>query len=332
MELDKLQFPVVEFLQRWNIPSEQQTRGAVNVCCPFCGDEGFHCGIFLDTSSNFSCWKCKAGGHIYKLLRRLTGITWDEFLRIAKTRLAPRESAVDRINRIFSAEETEPTDGCELPPEAVEISTVLIDTYPALSRFLCERISGDFLTPHPAISVCNKYGAKYCSHGKYGSRLIIPIYRDGDLVAFTARDVTNNPRCSKYMTSPGADLADVLYGLNHWEGRTMIVVEGALDVWAIGSSSVACLGSSLSGGQISRIAKSGVSEVVLAFDADVFDLTRADSRGKLKRLGEAAGTINLFAKVRIARFPDGQDPSSLKDDALKYIVEAQQWETMSLRV
>src|SRR5690606_38619820 len=98
------------------------------------------------------------------------------------------------------------------------------------------------------------------------------------------------------------------------------ILEGAFDVWAVGDMSVALLMSVISPKKRDLIISSGVTSVIIGVDPDVYNSSSDRRMVKVRKLEEVAGfLLSLVPDVRIARFPEDQDPASLHGRAMEFI-------------
>lgn len=207
------------------------TEGWVNVHCPFCpGSQGYHLGIHGDGKGTH-CWRC--GSHpISQVLSRLLGVSEPNAREILKKYqgYASRRKTEQPKVAIFPLKLPQPNSALTLPykeylekrgfdPDKLEKEWGLRQTGPV--SFL-DGIS-------------------------YNHRIIIPIYWDGGLVSFQARDITNKSDL-KYLACPKRrekiHHKNILYGKEEmWKNYGgLIIVEGVTDVWRLGPCSIATFG------------------------------------------------------------------------------------------
>jgi len=308
---DLIRFDVERFLSSRHVDTRKVTRFCVNICCPFCPDTGFHCGIFLDYK-NFSCWKCGRSGGLYTLFKELFGLSrssFDELVSVSVS-LEKGTNSVDQIREIFSHQKDNSiSPQVNLPSSCIPVTEKNIGLYPLAAKFLRKR--------NISVDCCQQHNVQFCMAGDFAYRLIIPVEYEGEIVFFQARDMTDCDRVSKYLSEPkGVFTTDFLYGLDEFKGDRIILLEGVLDQWVLPSISVSCFGSSISEKQQSLILKTGASEIVFALDRDIEKTTKYDKlikvMGKFMALGK---------RVKYTQFPKGKDPSSLGMDKTMEFVE-----------
>jgi hypothetical protein len=138
-----------------------------------------------------------------------------------------------------------------------------------------------------------------------GNRIIIPVFKDSQLVGWQARYVGTPKYDStpKYYTMPRFKKSQFLY--NYDRARQfpyVILTEGVTDVWRVGPASVALFGKTLSYGQKLLIGStwgSGVAIVLLDADA------QSDAEGIYDSLKD------VVPKRVLVKLPEGKDPGEM---------------------
>jgi hypothetical protein len=137
--------------------------------------------------------------------------------------------------------------------------------------------------------------------GRYAWKLYVPILLGVNVVSWTTRAVSDgDPR--RYDAAPDDREAypakRLLYG-EHKCGHSVVVVEGPLDVWAVGPGAVCTLGTAYSRAQLLRLAK--FPRRVVCFDAE--PAAQAVARRLVRDLEVFEGeTVNVVLET-------GKDPS-----------------------
>lgn len=152
------------------------------------------------------------------------------------------------------------------------------------------------------------------AYDRFRGRVMFPIYSiSGRVLGFSGRILSTEKQAAKYVNSPDSDIYNksrILYGL--YQARSAIakadkcyLVEGNVDVISMHQSgvenTVASCGTSLTIEQI-RLIKRYTLNVTVLYDGDSAGIKAALRAVDL-----------LFAegmKVRVALFPDGEDPDS----------------------
>ena len=149
---------------------------------------------------------------------------------------------------------------------------------------------------------------------RFRERVIFPIHSFwGRVLGFGARILKSNVKTAKYLNSPETEIyhkSNVLYGLNQSKQaiskeNLCLLVEGYMDVISLHQSGienvVASSGTALTTAQIKRIKR--LSEnVTILFDGDAAGI-KASFRSIDMLLAEGMN-------IRVALFPDGDDPDS----------------------
>ena len=125
------------------------------------------------------------------------------------------------------------------------------------------------------------YELGYVPYGKpYGSRVVIPMYHNGEIVYWQARDWTER-REPKYI---GPDLDKPLFNFDRAAHTGAIcLVEGPFDALRVPQYGVAMLGKELTDQQAAQIIKAKPNLVLLCLDADAPQAER-QVRGQLSRV------------------------------------------------
>ena len=163
-------------------------------------------------------------------------------------------------------------------------------------------------------SVPSNTEPKRRAYDRFRGRVMFPIYSiSGRVLGFSGRILSSEKQAAKYVNSPDSDIYNksrILYGL--YQARSAIakadkcyLVEGNVDVISMHQSgvenTVASCGTSLTTEQI-RLIKRYTLNVTVLYDGDSAGIKAALRAVDL-----------LFAegmKVRVALFPDGEDPDS----------------------
>jgi hypothetical protein len=154
--------------------------------------------------------------------------------------------------------------------------------------------------------------------GMVRGRVIIPIYRLGQLVGWQARFAGEPPgkHVPKYYTMPGLRKNYLLYNGDQAKQYPFgVVVEGVTDAWRVGPRCVALLGKTMSHHQ-QRLVQSywGTGGVCVLLDPDAVE----EAEDMLKLLQPAAFRWGSFSMT----LPDGTDPADLSHDELWRLIVA----------
>ena len=168
------------------------------------------------------------------------------------------------------------------------------------------------------------FGLGFCTKGLMKERIVFPLHRiDGKLTGYLGRTVNEiTPENPKWLLPPGLVKPKVLYNFHRVAGQfdRVIIVEGPLDLVAVHQAGypnvVALLGkelienSSLSYDQL-RLLTQNFAQAVLVLDGD------PDGREAAAKI---AARLACFMFVRIVALPEGNDPSNLKPENLRQLL------------
>jgi DNA primase len=283
-------FDVISFFEENNVEfhtsGKNVTKGWAEINCPFCADPSFHLGINLE-SGLFHCWICGAKGGPSILIKRLLNISYSEAQRIENEFTLFKSPKEEQSKKIVSKVEF---------PKGVEKDFPL-----AHKEYLIKRkFDPDY--------VINKYQLKACLRlgGIFAYRIIIPIIIDNNIVSFTARDITDKAELRyEHLSNEESiiQVKDCLYNIDTVKDKC-ILVEGVMDVWRIGDSSVAMFGLEYTTKQLNTLFSKELKEVYVMFDSEPQAIRKAN---------KLANTLSTFIpKVSVIELPDG-DPADLSE-------------------
>ncbi len=147
---------------------------------------------------------------------------------------------------------------------------------------------------------------------RFRKRLIIPIFeaRNGEIIAFTGRDLSGEKKVAKYVNSPENPVyhkSSTLFGLHRAKKKirekdAVILVEGNFDVismHAVGlTNCVATCGTSLTEDHL-RVLRRMTKNIILAFDSDL--------AGKKATLRAVEMCLKMELNPRIVEIVGGKD-------------------------
>lgn len=201
---------------------------------------------------------------------------------------------------------------CVLPPNRQDLSLCKgAQHYLSLRRFKWQELAKTWLIqatgPGSVISIDGK-------PLNYSYRLIIPIYYEGKLVTYQARDWTGK-RSPKYLAAhPSKEskpIKSTLYGLDQADGEEAVLVEGVTDVWRIGAGAVACFGVKYRPEQVRELMKRYKRVIVVA---DPEPRANLQMRRICKDLEEHR------VEVRQVRLPKGKDPADMTKEEIRRLI------------
>jgi len=175
----------------------------------------------------------------------------------------------------------------------------------------------------------NENNARSGIYVRFRDRLMFPIHNDyGDIIAFSGRQLREDPNSGKYINSPETQLfkkSKVFFALDKarrhmTKDKYALLCEGQIDVIAchesgIGSA-IATLGTACTPDH-ARLLKRYTNDVVICFDADAAGFKAADK------------AFSILAPegmhIRMVIMPKGDDPDSMikreGEDAFKTLVK-----------
>jgi len=270
---------IEELLTELNIPyrtagqHEHARPGWVQVDCCSCGAEG-HYRLGINLFGKYSCcWSCgpiRLGWALSELANTHAGSS------------RTRQDVFRLLDGLTTIEGVRKRPGSILRiPEGVG----------NLSKFHRTYLEHRGFDPDQLIS---QWGIKGIGlAGRLAWTVFIPIQFDGRDVSYACRRlVDEEPR---YLNCPVEDTVfekrQLLYGEDH-AGHTVIVVEGFLDVWALGYGAVATMGVGFSRSQARRLSK--YPNRVICFDAESEAQKRArDLASKLESFPGRTAVVEL---------------------------------------
>lgn len=214
-------------------------RGELNCRCPFCGsaDPSFHMGINLE-SGFYSCWRNRSqhsGKSPVRLIMRLLHISYVRAREIAGL----GESYVDpegfdaMAASLLNRKEEQPATVEHKPQLSFDKYFTDITDRPLTLRWW-NYLFGRWFEPMDVIPMCRQYNLQAARHGTYAYRLVLPYYRDGELVTWTARAI--GPAMIRYLDCPISQAVlpakQTLYNYDSTlqGGKVLVVTEGPVDV------------------------------------------------------------------------------------------------------
>jgi len=274
-------------------------RGWIGLTCPFCDDSSNHLGINLSTL-RCRCWKC-GGKSLIRVLTNVCNISSKEAREYVRdfdeTEIPPEEdgyesSSQNYIDKIVNGEIT-----LKLPEESLRHFPKLHTNY---------LISRNF-NPHKIIP---KYKLRAVGiHGPYKFRIIIPVIKNGRIITFTSRDVTDASELrykaapQKYYPNP----KHFVYGLDSVpEGGSAVVVEGPTDVWRLGDGSVSFFGTMYHEKQIAELIRKNLTTLHILFDNDDPGIRAARMLAKQ--------CFSIAREINIISIKEMSDPGSLSQE------------------
>uniref|UniRef100_A0A6M3LI92 Putative DNA primase n=1 Tax=viral metagenome TaxID=1070528 RepID=A0A6M3LI92_9ZZZZ len=288
---------VLSFLEDNDIPFRTEgkniSQGWIGITCPYpdCSDPSFHCGIHLQSGTH-NCWICGGKGRMVHLVKILLDISYSK-----------AKSLLEKYPATVALEETEEK------PEVQSITLDHFDTFlPALPRDYL--ISRDF---DPDL-IQRKYSIRFCyTTGKFAYRIIIPVILNGQIVNFTARDVTGiqEPKYKNLSNEKAViPIKSCLYNLDSVK-NDVIICEGVTDVWRVGNGAIATMGTEYTSAQLELLMEKEVRRAFVLYDTDAN-----------KKAEKLANTLSAFIPhVEVITLDEG-DPAELSEKEVRRLLTA----------
>jgi hypothetical protein len=186
------------------------------------------------------------------------------------------------------------------------------------------------------------YHVSYCLESDWGyarERLVIPVYRQHKLVGWQCRHIGDDV-CGislreldvpKYWTMPGMKKSLAPYNYDQAiQHRTVVIVEGPMDVWSTGSMAFGVFGTNLSWSMLEtfvgdmRMRHGSAATVVVMLDPDKPKLTVQGRRPPVHPINKLCGKLKPYFPGRVVPvyLPVGSDPGSLPRSAVHRHIHA----------
>ena len=280
----------------------------LRICCPFCGESSYKM-YFNQNNGKYFCFKCQArsgkrGG--YPLVAATLGIplhsaeewvmqnmhhcsySWEEVAD--KTSLEEN----DRDVPVVYFPEIKWPDGIVLAVENEEALSYCRAR--GLSKKDVEILKIRF-SPDSSTKLLDNHGEVIADLGK---RIIFPIYHEGKLVSWLARDVTNKSFL-KYLNAPGTLLKNLVWPM--LESESTVLVEGLIDSYAlrkININSHATFGKSLTNNQITILKSLGIKKICMFWDAK-------DAKKEMIKIAESLSDYFEVYVPNLSKWPSEKD-------------------------
>lgn len=174
---------------------------------------------------------------------------------------------------------------------------------------------------HDPIEAGKVFGAGYCYYApKFGdlveNRIYIPIKMENKLVGWQARylgDVDwKQLGMPKYFSCPGMQKAKILYNIDEaLKYRTLVIVEGPMDVWSVGPQGVGIIGKTLNEFHADYLREHFKGDSIVIMLDPVQDAAEKD-KGKKHHIERAHDRLYKEFRGRLVRayLPEELDPGS----------------------
>lgn len=157
-------------------------------------------------------------------------------------------------------------------------------------------------------------GFGYCGTGEYAQRLIIPFYKNGEIIYFNARQITNSGPKYKNPTEEefGIGKGQIIYNYDALNFYNKVwIFEGVFNAATIGMNATATGGKQLSDWQLNEYITSPCKKIIIGLDDDAYPEAL-----------KIALKISPYKQVKILMFPKGKDANDLGKKATKKLEKA----------
>ena len=299
-KIDIASFDIEAWLNANNIPYDNQGKnvqsGWIAINCPFCDDHSNHMGINPETGG-VNCWRCPAKGTVIMVVSKLKGVS--------------SHSAISELKKFTHRDMSNRTRsfGSDQTPNSNQQVKLDFELSKSSDKYHIEYLRGRGFNPNYLI---DKYKLQFAGplENDYRMRIIVPIYMNRQLVSFTTRDVTGRAHIPWLHGKPEHVILspkECLYNLDSVED-TVLVLEGASDVWRMGDGAVATFGDKYTTEQV-RLLRN-VKRAFVLFDTE---------EAAQENASKLAYDLSAFVSdVHIYELDQG-DPGELTDDDVKSI-------------
>jgi DNA primase len=266
--------------------------------CPFCGNKKSNLEISLielpkyGNKRVFNCWNCNTSGTLEGFCKKFN-IPFDDDRKYLQVRQQKYNVQLDITNAI------------EFPKEFKLINTenpISIYEKNALAYLYSRGIQNDTI---------KRFNIGYCENGNYESRIVFPIYENGELIYFTTRGYWLKEKAKPL--HPTGTKRHILFNYSRvYEG--IILVEAVLDALSViqcGYNGVALLGKSIYPEQVQKLLLGNLKTIYILLDSETKISERKAIYNKLNVPGIELKIINL---------PES-DPNSYNQKKLKELLD-----------
>jgi len=233
-----------------------------NVDCPYCGADK-HLGINVKNGRVF-CWVCEfvdaktivngeeKNPSLIDVLSEITGERWIDIKRVLD------DNGWEEYYPKMKSNDS-PETVCKFPDGWYEFGSPGSEK---AEEYLSKRGFGQ--------DIIDKYNLVIApSTGYYANRIIIPVFFEEKIVAFTGRDYTGRQNRYKHSTVKNSSkrMSELLYNYDTARNFShLYLLEGPTDVWKMGDDSVAVFRSHLSTEQRRLLINLRLNSITIIFD------------------------------------------------------------------
>lgn len=254
------------------------------------------------------CFSCQFGGGPMSLIAAVMGLDFDESRKYLDELPGHQHAlAVELEITRFGTER----QGIVFPDEVVFDAP--LSAWPKGAReYLVEERR---VTPEQV----HRYQIGFCTEGRLRGRIVLPMMDATGLRSYTARDYTNRSS-RRYLEPARAENAqqDAIFGEHTWmpTSDTLAIAEGPFDTLALDGLRPALDTCALHGSRLYP-----TQAVKLSRYARILIITDPDSAGD-RVADEITAACGRYTEVLRARPPEGEDCSSMGQDALVELLES----------
>ena len=298
-------FDAEQFLRDFNLPVASEGNkhcrpGWVQTHCPFCsGSRDFHLGVSINGEYG-NCYRC-GWKSLTTIIQKLLICNYPGARIVLRKYLS-------RNSRLLAS----------TTPKGAKACTAREVSFPPGTAPMTERHKNYLrkrnFDPDDLEKTWGILGTGPV--GEYRHRIIVPITRDGVLVSYQGRDITDKSEI-KYMACK-LELEvihhkDTLYGIDQVPGQCVVIVEGVTDVWRLGKGAVCTFGTSYLPSQV-EVLLDHFSTFFVLFDAE-----SAAQKAALELAHRLTATGKIVERLRLEEGDPGGLSQSNADDIMKQL-------------
>lgn len=264
--------------------SHHVSTGWVGLPCPFCGSRDWHLGYNL-AGGYMTCWRCGPHDAVHTLCQ-LSERPYNDVRRL-----------LENIHGAVVRDEVTVRGTFKAPANTSPLKSVMHRLY-LKKRGL-----------NPTEVACLWGVQEIGLDHRLPWRLYIPVHHRGRPVSWTTRSVLSHsrqPYIGARADEESVSRKDLLYG-EDYARHAIVVVEGPVDVWAIGPGAVSTMGAAYTRAQLGRMAKYPVR--VICGDTDETGATFAARLAK--ELAPFPGVTH------VVKLETGKDPADCDKDEIR---------------
>ena len=308
-------FNIEQFLRNNNIgyrtSGKNVSKGEYSICCPFCGESKFHCGI-NPSKGLFNCWKCSEKGNIIKIVAKIKNVSFIEAKEIINP-TSELKKVLEERDKVVEEPIIMQNKDFKLPPHTYRFDYNTTNMWQEVAlRFLRQKYDLTWDDIEQA-------DLHYCVYGKYKNSIIIPFFLNGKLVNFIERSWDKTAKI-RYFNCPNekslVSIKKMVYNYDSVVGRQqIIIVEGCFDAIKTGfDRTIALCGTEITQEQRNILIGLKAGELIILFDNDPHLITTS------KKAQDLADYLSPFCKTRVIKLPHGKDPGDMSRDEIDNLI------------